>query len=78
MWFKRFRDLFAVAAVGLRVGVLGERGVVDRLAHLLLVRVVEQPQVVDAGGVDRGGRVGFDRGGVVNPFTSIWFRQRRA
>jgi len=27
-----------------------------------LVRVVEQPQVVDAGGLGRGGRVGFDGG----------------
>ena len=60
MWLKRFPvwsgrgGLFGV--------VVGERGVVDRLTHLGLVRVLEQPQVVDAGGVDRGGGAGFHRG----------------
>ena len=43
------------------VGV-GERGVVDRLTHLGLVRVVEQLQVIDAGGVDRGDGAGLHRG----------------
>ncbi len=43
-------------------GVVGQGGVVDHLADLGLVRVLEQPQVVDAGGLDRRGGVGFDRG----------------
>ena len=53
--------LGAPAAVGFGV-VVGQGRVVDRLADLGLVRVLEQPQVVDAGGLDRRGGVGFDRG----------------
>ena len=53
---------FVSVAGGWLCVVVGERGVVDRLTHLGLVRVVEQLEVVDAGGVGRGGGAGLDRG----------------
>ena len=43
------------------VGV-GQCWVVDGLAHLGLVRGLQQPQVVDAGGFHRRGGVRFHRG----------------
>ena len=40
--------------------LVGQRGVVDGLAHLGVVGPLQQSQVVDAGGLDGAGRLGFD------------------
>ena len=42
--------------------VVGEGEIVDRLAHVGLMCLLQQVQVVDAGGFDRGSDLGFDRG----------------
>ena len=54
--------LVRVAAGRLGGVVVGERGVVDRLTHLGLVRGLQQVQVVDSGGLHRCTGAGFDRG----------------
>jgi hypothetical protein len=52
-----------VGGVGFLGGLgVGEGGVVDLLADIGLVGVFEQVQVVDAGGLDRAGFLGLDRG----------------